>query len=111
MVTIFLFIYFVFQSTFNMTRKTQKISLVIVGLLLMIPLVVMQFTKEVTWTLSDFIIMGILLLFTSFSIEYCYYRFKNTSQKIAIILGILLLFLVIWAELAVGIFNSPIAGS
>ena len=29
--------------------------------LLLIPLIAMQFTKEVNWTFSDFLMMGILL--------------------------------------------------
>ncbi len=35
-----------------------------VGILLLIPLIAMQFTTEVNWGILDFTVMGILLLVT-----------------------------------------------
>lgn len=82
-----------------------------VGALLMVPLIAMQFTNEVNWTLSDFVVMGVLLSGTGLVIELVLRRFKKTEHRI-LICGIVLfgLFLV-WAELAVGIFGTPFAGS
>lgn len=79
--------------------------------LLLIPLVAMQFTNEVDWSPLDFLVMGILLAVTSLSIEMILRFVKKTPYRIAFGLGILLLFLLIWAELAVGIFGTPFAGS
>jgi hypothetical protein len=79
--------------------------------LLCIPIIAMQFTSEVHWNLFDFLVMGILLVLTVSVIVLVLRKFKKTSQRI-MICGILLgIFFLIWGELAVGIFNSPIAGS
>lgn len=82
----------------------------ILGLLL-IPLVAMQFTDEVDWDLFDFTIMGILLLITGLSIEFVLRSFKRIQERVLISGAILFVFFLVWAELAVGIFGSPWAGS
>ena len=48
----------------------------IVGILLLIPLVAMQLTKEVNWSLFDFIIMGAMLLITGLLGEVILKRVK-----------------------------------
>jgi hypothetical protein len=73
-------------------------------LLLLLPLIAMQFTKEVNWTLSDFGIAGVLLFGTGLLCELAIRKIKNTKYRIAVVLAILLVLLFVWAELAVGIF-------
>lgn len=81
------------------------------GLLLSIPLIAMQFSTEVNWTISDFVIMGILLFGTALVIELIL-RNVRTFKSIIIFCAIaLFVFLLIWAEMAVGIFGTPIAGN
>jgi peptidoglycan/LPS O-acetylase OafA/YrhL len=93
--------------------KTNRflIILLIVGALLLIPFIAMQFSSEVVWTASDFIIMGILLLVTGLGIDLVLR--KVSSSKNRLIMGgiILAVFFMIWAELAVGVFGVPFAGS
>lgn len=79
--------------------------------ILSIPLITMQFTKEVNWTLFDFLIMGILLFSTALTIDFVLKKFKTLKFRLILIVGILALLFLVWAELAVGIFGSPIAGS
>ena len=79
--------------------------------LLLIPLIVMQFSDEVYWTLFDFIVAGVLLLVTGTSIELIISKVKRINAQLIIICAVLMLFLLIWAELAVGILGSPFAGS
>ena len=55
--------------------------------------------------------MGILILSFSFGIKQVLKTTKNINYRILIIIVILILFLLIWAELAVGIFDTPFAGS
>lgn len=82
-----------------------------VAILLLIPFIAMQFTKEVDWDLFDFIVMGILLLGTGLLCELAMRKVKKPEYRIAICAGILIAFFFIWVELAVGIFGTPFAGS
>ena len=77
----------------------------VTGLLLLIPLIAMQFTNEVNWNSTDFVVMGFLLLFTG-SLFVLVSR-KSPRRRRGII-GIMFAaaFLYIWAELAVGVFTN-----
>ncbi|GAB2640242.1 hypothetical protein GCM10027035_37570 [Emticicia sediminis] len=81
------------------------------GFLLLLPLVAMQFTKEVNWTFSDFIVAGVLLFGTGGLIELAMRKINKVGTRVWVILGILIVLFLVWAELAVGIFGTPFAGS
>lgn len=98
------------QTNFNLTQRVATV-IGIVALVLLIPLVAMQFTKEVNWDLTDFITMGILLFITGMGIEIVTRKVQSTKLKLALTLTILFILFLIWAELAVGIFGTPFAGS
>jgi len=56
--------------------------------------------------------MGALLLFgTGLALAGCAAKVKKTSHRIYIIEAILVVLLLVWAELAVGIFGTVFAGS
>lgn len=94
------------------THNQRLISIVItVALLLLIPLLAMQFTSEVVWTSFDFVIAGVLLLSTGLACEFIMRKVKNIKYRIIICGVILAMFALIWIELAVGIFGTPFAGS
>jgi len=80
-------------------------------ILLLIPFVAMQFTNEVNWNIADFIIMGILLLVTGLICELVLRRVKSLTNRILICGIVLFALFLVWAELAVGIFGTPFAGS
>ena len=77
----------------------------------MIPLIAMQLTDEVKWSLFDFIIMGTLLLITGLMGEIIFKRVKNSKYRLILYIIIAMIFFLVWAELAVGIFGTPFAGS
>ena len=85
--------------------------LLTVGLLLLIPLVAMQFTNEVNWSAFDFVVMGVLLLGTGLTCELVLRKVKSLKNRLIICAVILFAFFLVWAELAVGIFGTPFAGS
>lgn len=93
--------------------KRKRITIIIFSILifLLIPLLAMQFTDEVNWTLADFVVAGVLLLSTGLLCELVIRKTKNLKHRFAICLGIIVILILIWAELAVGIFGSPLAGN
>ena len=91
-------------------RRLTAIVLAVVFILL-IPLIAMQFTNEVDWKLPDFVIMGVLLLGTGLLCELVMRKVKTTRNRIILCGALLLALFLIWAELAVGIFGTPFAGS
>ena len=80
------------------------------AILLLIPLIAMQFTDEVNWNLFDFIIAGTLLIGTGLMLELVLRKTKKIKYRIIIVTALLIVFLLIWAELAVGIFGTPLGG-
>jgi hypothetical protein len=80
-------------------------------LLLFIPLIGMWITDEINWSPLDFIIMGSLLTLLGAGINFVINYTKNSNNKTLYIGILVLIFLLIWAELSVGIFDSPIAGN
>jgi hypothetical protein len=96
-----------------MMTQSQRSTLLysIPFVILSIPLMAMQFTEEVNWTISDFLVMGILLFTTVFTIDFVLKKFKTLKSRLILTVGIVVLLALVWAELAVGIFGSPLAGS
>lgn len=96
-----------------MTLSTQRIryQLLAIVLILMIPFVALQFSDEVNWTVRDFIIGGALLLGLALAGELIMATITKTSHRLLLGGAALLVFLLVWAELAVGVFGSPFAGS
>lgn len=94
------------------TNKQRSFAIYgIAALLLVIPFIGMQFTKEINWSSFDFLIAGILLFGTALCVDMVLKMEKKNARRMFYIVLILLALFLIWAELAVGIFGSPVAGS
>ena len=93
--------------------KTKRLTgiLLTATFILLLPLIAMQFTGDVNWSLRDFVIMGILLYGTGLTIELVMRKVQNNKKRLLYCVAILGALFLIWAELAVGIFGSPFAGS
>ncbi len=85
-------------------RKILILILIILGVLL-IPFIAMQFTKEVSWTLSDFLIAAVILFSFGLLLDFARRKVANKTHKFLVTLGLFILLLLIWMQLAVGIFN------
>ena len=94
-----------------MKNKRLLGILLTVALLLLIPFISMQFTDEVNWSPLDFLLMGGLLLGTGLLCEFVMRKVQNIEHRFALCGVILVVLFLIWAELAVGIFGTPFAGS
>lgn len=94
-----------------MLNKRQIIILFGTALLLLIPLLGMQLSPEVHWTPLDFVVAGGLLIGTGFLGEFALRKTRKTPYRIAIYSALLIGLLLVWAELAVGIFGTPFVGN
>ncbi len=87
-------------------NKRFFIILFIIVCLLLMPFIAMQITNEVNWTLFDFTAASFLLFGTGTLCELVMRKVKNKKHRIILCLAILFFLLLIWAELAVGVFGS-----
>ena len=71
----------------------------------------MQFTNEVNWTLSDFVVAGILVLGTGLMYELVLRNISQLKYRIAICGALQFALIMIWVELAVDIFGIPFGGN
>ena len=96
-----------------MTPQNRRFATILISIpiLLLIPFIAMQFTNQVNWSFFDFFIMGFLLLSTGITIEFLLRKVKQRKYRISLLLSALFVFFLVWAELAVGLFGTPFAGS
>lgn len=74
--------------------------------LLLLPLVAMQFTREVDWTGFDFLVMGGMLLTVCVLYEIAAHIARSNAYMVAAGIAVGGAFLTVWANLAVGIIGS-----
>jgi peptidoglycan/LPS O-acetylase OafA/YrhL len=91
-------------------NKRLKGILLTIALLLLVPLIAMQFTDDVKWTLLDFVAAAVLLLGTGLMCELVMRKVRKVRHRVAICAALLVALLLIWLELAVGIFGTPLSG-
>ncbi len=89
-----------------MIKQNRRLIIIVLisAVLLLIPLIVMQFTTEINWNLFDFIIAGVILLGTGLMCELVIRKVTKIKYRIIICTALLVVLFLIWAELAVGIF-------
>ena len=93
------------------TPNKRLIAIVLtVAFLLLVPLIAMQFSNEVNWTLFDFVVAGSLLLGTGLMCELVLRTVKKRPYRLAICIVMLAICFLVWIELAVGIFGTRFAG-
>jgi hypothetical protein len=103
----------IFQEVTAMIAARNKrlvIMLLGVACILLLPLLAMQFTREVNWSPADFLLIGALLLGACITFEFFARRFSGSS-RVAVGFAIATVVALVWLELAVGVFGSPWAGS
>ncbi|MGA8890944.1 MAG: hypothetical protein WB493_05200 [Anaeromyxobacteraceae bacterium] len=77
------------------------------GLLLLAPLVAMQLTDEVRWTAFDFAVFGALLAVTLVAFELGLRGARDGVARLAVAVAVGATFLLVWAQLAVGVLAQP----
>lgn len=95
-----------------MIQKQKTLAIFAVpALLLVIASLGNLFVEGWNWSLSDFVVAGILLFGTAGLISLVRTLVKNKRFKFLIIFAIITILVLVWMELAVGIFGTPFAGS
>ena len=96
-----------------MTTPNKRLLGIIIGVcaLLTIPFIAMKLGTGVSWSRFDFIVAGILLLGTGLAVEVALRLITRFEYRIAVCLGILAVLALVWIEIAVGLFGTPLAGS
>lgn len=92
-------------------KKNIICIVLMVILVLLMPLLAMRFTNQVNWNLADFIIAGVLLLGAGLTYEFFIRKSDIIAYRVVVGVMIMVALFLIWAELAVGIFGTPWAGS
>ena len=73
-------------------------------IILIIPLVGTILFDQIDWGILDFLVMGILLLIVGIALSVVSQKIKNSKKRLFYSFIIILVFFLIWAELAVGVF-------
>jgi len=76
------------------------------ALVLLLPLIAMQFTDEVDWGIEDFTIFGIMLATAGGAFELMLRASGNLAYRAGAVVAISAAFLLIWANLAVGVIGD-----
>ncbi|MFQ3581805.1 hypothetical protein J8C06_13760 [Chloracidobacterium validum] len=92
------------MTTSNLIKPAVHVGLG-TALLLLVPLIAMQFTKEVSWGPGDFFAAALLLFASGMSYSLVAQRVRTSKQRAAVAVVVLAVLAVVWAELAVGLFD------
>jgi hypothetical protein len=66
---------------------------------------------EVNWSGFDYLIAGFLVFCGGLILETVMHRWRQHKMRWGMVALVLLIFVLLWIELAVGIFGSPFAGT
>jgi hypothetical protein len=86
--------------------RTPFFNVVLVtALLLLVPAIAMRVTNELAWGPGDFVVAGALLLTAGSALVFGRKHITGARRRTAFTFLIVLCLLLIWAELAVGLFH------
>jgi hypothetical protein len=86
-------------------RSATRVALV-TACILMVPLVAMQFSDEVVWTLGDFVFAAVVLGGTGLALDLALTAGGSVTYRAAAGLALVSGFLLIWVNAAVGIVGD-----
>ncbi|NVN18565.1 hypothetical protein GUA46_09435 [Muricauda sp. HICW] len=97
----------------ELTHQNKRlITILAIALsILLIPFIAMGFTNEVNWSVFDFLLIGVLLFGAGLVLELILRKVKTLRYRIILGIALFAVLLLVWVELAVGIFGTPLAGS
>lgn len=94
----------------NMVTHQKGKFILAANAFLLVPFTAMFFTTEVRWSLFDFLVMAAMLTILAMGLSCTSQKVKPPKSWL-VASGIIVVFLLLWAEMAVGLFGSPFAGN
>jgi hypothetical protein len=79
---------------------------IVAVLLLLMLMVAMQFTDDMNWDETDFLVLGAMLLAACGAYELAVRMTGNTAYRAAVGVAVVAAFILVWMNLAVGIIGS-----
>jgi hypothetical protein len=92
-------------TTIAPLRSVIRVAL-LTALLLLVPLLAMQFTREVNWSPMDFAVAGALLFAAGMAWTLLSARSTNRAYRLAAAVAVASALLLAWGNLAVGLIGS-----
>ena len=92
------------MSAITLKRPLLGVA-VATALLLLVPALAMLFTSEVAWGPGDFVVAGVLLFGAGAAAVMGLRHVRGTGRRIGLFFATALCLALIWAELAVGLFD------
>jgi len=89
-----------------MTAKYVAGVVFVTALVLLIPLISMQFSDGVVWTLSDFVFAAALISGTGIAYKFISQRSTAVAYRVATAIAVVTALLLVWVNGAVGIIGS-----
>ena len=93
----------------NSGRRGSRWRIAVWGtaaLLLLLPLIAMQFTDEVNWDETDFLVFGAMVAAAGGTYELAARTTDNSTYRAAVGVALAAAFILVWINLAVGIIGS-----
>lgn len=94
------------MTTATISQKSLLRITAVTAALLLVPLIAMQYTAEVNWTVSDFVVAGCLLFGAGLAYAFLTSRSGSTAYRAAAGIAVMGALLLIWINLAVGIIGD-----
>ena len=87
-------------------RRWRAVAWGSAALLLLLPLIAMQFTDEVAWTVADFAVFGAMLVGVGGTCELTLRTTANRAYRAAVGVALVAAFMLVWVNGAVGIIGN-----
>jgi hypothetical protein len=99
----------VLRENMNLVAAPNRSAIAIVlgtGLLLLVPLVAMQFTDEVVWSPFDFVFAGAVIGGTGLLLERAMRKMRNVAYRAGVGVALATAFVLFWGNAAVGVIGD-----
>jgi hypothetical protein len=94
-----------------MKKNMRLVGIMVVAFALLSVPLIGKLLGVVNWSTFDLIAAGVMLFGAGFAIEVALRLVTKFEYRVAACIAILIVLALVWAELAVGLIGTPLAGS